>query len=630
MFINRGYVDGDYFELDDLVLTYNEIGYVDEDYFEKDFLWKMYAPAGHLTITLFEPYVPHTQITPVDVIPLTITALRPVINNSTLVDLFNLTITIFEPRVDSNITILAETPLLSITLFEPYVPHTQITPVDVIPLPITVGASFVSIPKTVFPETLTLNIEAFVYPAHIQTEQLVLDIFAPSQYAGFPDDIGQQITISVIQPVFSETVSVNYLVMTVKVLDSPSYYQDESFALDITLLPIITRGHDVVSVFELPIIIFEPVFDVIATTDVLVLSITIINLATFIQEDALPIPIIAPHENSLEVIITPISPVFHYTELPESILLPSIALVLPMFTPEQSLELFAEVIQSYGGIVVEEANVVSVVVPAHTTTNWETIVVPECKLIRLTVNPAEVAFQGSILTTYVYHPELKGVTDLNVGTPPSLYLSINPKEPNYTGYVAVTAAVPPIANFEAQTLVINISVLQNQSGDNVYHEADVIILNITKLAENIWERIYPPALELPVNATSSFAQPYGDKRVVSIGGVVFDKALYWSENLGSTKYLFQGNLAIDGSSIVSVSPLGAYNHQHFINTYSSFAIHKDIVAQLVSLVNTNTYDIIFTDGSFQSVKFDLLSTPLSLEPTHEGSAHYYIIIKVLV
>jgi len=183
--------------------------------------------------------------------------------------------------------------------------------------------------------------------------------------------------------------------------------------------------------------------------------------------------------------------------------------------------------------------------------------------------------------------------------------------------------------------------LPNYAGDGggepivepqVYAQSDVEVLNLDVVVQDItlWDIALPSSPLLHVNITSSVAQPYKDKRVKSIGTVIFNRALYWSQNNIVTTYVSTDVKATDGTTIVSVLPLREFTKAHSITTSMDISVNETTINALILEINEDSYDIIFTDGSFLTVKNDLLNKPLKFEPIFDGSDEYYISMEVLV
>jgi len=188
--------------------------------------------------------------------------------------------------------------------------------------------------------------------------------------------------------------------------------------------------------------------------------------------------------------------------------------------------------------------------------------------------------------------------------------------PNYVGGLGVVLVPEP--QVYAQSLRIPINLLYLKASKNTY--IDVEVLNLDVVVQDL----------LHVNITSSVAQPHKDKRVESIGTVTFDKALYWSQNTIINTYVSTSVKATDGTSVVSVLPLREFTKAHSITTAIDMSVNETIINALILEINEDSYDIIFTDGSFLTVKNDLLNKPLKIEPIFDGSDEYYISMEVLV
>ena len=212
--------------------------------------------------------------------------------------------------------------------------------------------------------------------------------------------------------------------------------------------------------------------------------------------------------------------------------------------------------------------------------------------------------------------------------PNILTLSITPFLFNYSGGLGGAVIIPP--TFQAQSLYILISVMYINQKEDTFIQAQRLTLSLTTLQINLSTTVHPTPLHVPINITSSVAQPFRDKRVSSINGIEFSNALYWSQNKFVDEYISELSNAVDGSNIISVFPLRKYSKNHIISTHKSMVLHKTVVDNLTSLVNTDSYVIIFTDGSYEDMIFDLLNNPFEIEPTYEGSDYYYVDMKVLI
>ena len=156
---------------------------------------------------------------------------------------------------------------------------------------------------------------------------------------------------------------------------------------------------------------------------------------------------------------------------------------------------------------------------------------------------------------------------------------------------------------------------------------DVVVLEPT-LTENV-HPIYAPSLEVVLNSAIAVTNltPTRLKRVVSIGGVVFDYPLFWSHTTDPRGFLSTKEYAIDGATIVSVMPYRQWSQGYWIFTNNDIIVSETVVQQLREHVDAEEHLLVFTDGSTQIVKYDLTITPLSIE--NATNEWHYVTIKVL-
>jgi len=211
-------------------------------------------------------------------------------------------------------------------------------------------------------------------------------------------------------------------------------------------------------------------------------------------------------------------------------------------------------------------------------------------------------------------------------------LKVNVNLPDFFGEPEGVGGVDPYPNniVFAQSLFMRLSPLYIKTAKHAFIYPKSLMLNISPIPVNEWVTILPTPIDLSLTITSSVAQPYRDKRVVSIGSVTFDKALYWTQNIFVNNYLLQSRKTVDGGSITSVLPMKQFSRGYEIQSKSDIIIKDNLITQLISQISENVVKIMFTDGSFEYAKFNLIKSPLTVEPTYEGSEYYYINIKVLI
>lgn len=117
------------------------------------------------------------------------------------------------------------------------------------------------------------------------------------------------------------------------------------------------------------------------------------------------------------------------------------------------------------------------------------------------------------------------------------------------------------------------------------------------------------------------------KRVQSLGGVVFDYPLLWSEDKYRMGFMSASQLAVDGSSVISALQLGKWSRGYEIYSDNAIIVSTTVVEQLIALVGESEQLIVFTDGSHHIVKFDLtVQALLRNEITCDWN---YLTIKVI-
>jgi len=217
----------------------------------------------------------------------------------------------------------------------------------------------------------------------------------------------------------------------------------------------------------------------------------------------------------------------------------------------------------------------------------------------------------------------------NTAYPDSPILLANVSEPTISVDYNIIVP-PPSVIIQVPSPLLRVYVGYVDIIKNTYIKVESLRLNIEMQDINLWDRVFADSPILPIKVTSSVAQPYKDKRVSSIGTVTFERALYWSQNEMTAKYISTSDTATDGSTVISISALREFNQPHSINTSRDMFVNKTIIDALILNVNEARYDIIFTDGSFLTVKNDLLNKPLQFEPIFDGSDEYYMTMGVLV
>lgn len=226
-----------------------------------------------------------------------------------------------------------------------------------------------------------------------------------------------------------------------------------------------------------------------------------------------------------------------------------------------------------------------------------------------------------------FTPYTYGNADLAVADSSTL-INIVAKDPQYVGWIVTKPTFGHIGM--AQVLTIRISMYYIQTNLDVFAKAQSLVIPIQPFNPVLNSVVFQKPLLIPINITSNVAQPYKDKRVSSIGGVNFDTDLYWSENLMRDTYIAKNLNMVDGSSVLSVTSRKNFAVSYLIESKSGIILDEQKVQELITIVNTNVHTIIFSDGSFEYMKFDLLHKPLSINPIFEGSGKYYITVKVLI
>ena len=118
-----------------------------------------------------------------------------------------------------------------------------------------------------------------------------------------------------------------------------------------------------------------------------------------------------------------------------------------------------------------------------------------------------------------------------------------------------------------------------------------------------------------------------EKRVHSLGGVVFDYPLYWEETLIRSEYFAMSNTAINGDLIMSVTPARQWSQSYGIFTKNDIIVSSIVVDQLKADVDTSEKLLVFTDGSTQIVKYDFSVKPLVVDMI--TCDWYYLNIRVI-
>lgn len=144
----------------------------------------------------------------------------------------------------------------------------------------------------------------------------------------------------------------------------------------------------------------------------------------------------------------------------------------------------------------------------------------------------------------------------------------------------------------------------------------------------LWDIAYLDIASIGSRLYSAIAQPYRNKRVVSIGDVVFTKPLLWEQNLQNNDFMADLKQTVTGESVLSVKKYREFNKTYSITTGEHSGEKLAIINELKQIVTPSIYNIVFTDGSTERAKFSLLEKPLELTHMYEGSDMYEIIMKV--
>jgi len=225
--------------------------------------------------------------------------------------------------------------------------------------------------------------------------------------------------------------------------------------------------------------------------------------------------------------------------------------------------------------------------------------------------------------------------DLNYITAPQIitpYPTLNFLDvitPNYVGaFTAGTTLTYPTVM--AQSIMLRIVPLYLKTRENVYVKAPSLLLQITKTDEPLWSRVFPNSFGLTAVVTSSVAQPYKDKRVVSIGLVTFNEKMLWEQNLVTHTFSAASTKMLDGSTVYSVLPKKQFSRPYKIMSNNVIMLNKVVVNQLKTLSAVGVHKIIFDDGSFEYMKFDLTKKYLEFTPLYDGAEYFYTNIEVLI
>ncbi len=183
----------------------------------------------------------------------------------------------------------------------------------------------------------------------------------------------------------------------------------------------------------------------------------------------------------------------------------------------------------------------------------------------------------------------------------------------------------------AQVIPLTLVTHYLQHPNNVYIQPQSNIINITPIMSNLWVTVHPKSFFIPININSSIAQNNNrDKRVLEIGNVQFDRALYWEKNIKVDEFIATTVTTVDGNTVYSIAPLKKYTRSYMISTKSDIIVDITKIEELKETITTDVILIKFTDGSWEHVKFDLTDVSIKFSPIFDGSDKYFLHIGVLL
>ena len=183
----------------------------------------------------------------------------------------------------------------------------------------------------------------------------------------------------------------------------------------------------------------------------------------------------------------------------------------------------------------------------------------------------------------------------------------------------------------AQSIPLTLIAYYLQHPDTAYIQPQSTIINITPIMSNLWVTVHPKSFFIPININSSIAQNNNrDKRVLEIGNVQFDRALYWEKNIKVDEFIATTITTVDGNTVYSIAPLKKYTRSYMISTKSDIIVDITKIEELKETITTDVILIKFTDGSWEHVKFDLTDVSIKFSPIFDGSDKYFLHIGVLL
>lgn len=208
-----------------------------------------------------------------------------------------------------------------------------------------------------------------------------------------------------------------------------------------------------------------------------------------------------------------------------------------------------------------------------------------------------------------------------------VYVILN--TPNFIGQLSTTATAPT-PTVMAQSIKLSIVPQYLKVSKNVYVKPQPMNITITKNVELLWERVLLNSFELTITMTSSVAQPYKNKRVISIDDIIFNEKMLWEQNIVSNTFDAVGTKMLDGSTVYSILPKKQFSRPYKIMSNNVIMLTKDVVYQLKALSRIDEHKLIFDDGSFEYMKFDLTKPYMKITPVYEGGDYFFVYIEVLI
>lgn len=215
-----------------------------------------------------------------------------------------------------------------------------------------------------------------------------------------------------------------------------------------------------------------------------------------------------------------------------------------------------------------------------------------------------------------------------ISTAPPFQLQINFEDVEITGSEAVYS--PPVGeganNVSIETLHIVVNYINN-TNRNEYIRPLSSLLEIERLYHSVHEKITPSPFILAVWGNRASCQSFTTKRVMSIAGVEIKPYPYWNAEDYTHSHLSEKEIAVDGNSIVSLTKLGKYSKEVEIH---GRGIKNNIIDDIISKVNSEEFEVVFTDAGGEWAKFNLTTNPISITPLYDNAEYSNITIRILV